>query len=218
MTIKAVIVDDERLARVELKHLLGQMKDGPAIKVVGEAANVDDAVTLIEGQAVDLVFLDIQMPGKNGFELLEMLTTCPTVIFTTAYDEYAIKAFAANALDYLLKPIEPERLQQALGKAADVDSKPTPEEDSQERMAINDKVFIKDGEKCFFVPVADVIAFASIGNYCRVIFPGGQPMIRKTLQQLEDRLPAEPLLSCQPPTYYQPENGHLGRRSHVRQP
>jgi two-component system LytT family response regulator len=106
--MKALIVDDERLARTELKRLLNPFKD---IKVVGEAVNADDAIEKIDQLKPDLLFLDIQMPGKSGFELLEELDTVPTVIFTTAYDEYALKAFEYNALDYLLKPIEDQYLQ-----------------------------------------------------------------------------------------------------------
>lgn len=184
MTVTAIIVDDERLARKELRHLLAELDH--EVKIIGEAANVDDAVDLIEANPVDVVFLDIQMPGKTGFELLEMLTTCPEIIFTTAYDEYALKAFSANALDYLLKPIEPERLAQAVAKLI-----PSTEQEPLPRLNLNDKVFIKDGEKCFFVPVCDVIAFSSIGNYSRVLFKGGEPLIRKTLSQLEQRLPQE---------------------------
>ncbi len=111
--MKALLIDDERLARVELKRLLAPFKE---IEIVGEAVNVDDATKKINELSPDLIFLDIQMPGKNGFELLEELDSVPTVIFTTAYDEYALKAFEYSALDYLLKPIEPKRLEEAIRK------------------------------------------------------------------------------------------------------
>src|SRR3990172_3700265 len=111
--MKALIVDDERLARVELKRLLQPFKD---INVVGEAVNVEDALEKITQLSPDLIFLDIQMPGKSGFDLLEELDSVPTVVFTTAYDEYALKAFEYNALDYLLKPIEPKRLEETVNK------------------------------------------------------------------------------------------------------
>src|SRR6478735_11219340 len=113
MPIKAIIIDDERLARTELKKLLQEFSD---IEVVDEAANVDEGVEKIETQNPDLIFLDIQMPGKTGFDLLAELDKAPHVIFTTAYDEYALKAFEVNALDYLLKPIEPKRLSDAIHK------------------------------------------------------------------------------------------------------
>src|SRR5213595_3465367 len=122
MPIKAIIVDDERLARTELKKLLQDFSD---IDVVDEAANVDEGVEKIETQNPDLIFLDIQMPGKTGFDLLAELDKAPHVIFTTAYDEYALKAFEVNALDYLLKPIEPKRLTDAIQKLHIVESKET---------------------------------------------------------------------------------------------
>lgn len=111
--MKALIVDDERLARKELNTLLN---DFPEIEIIGEAVNADDAMEQIKEKNPDLLFLDIQMPGKNGFELLESLDAVPKVIFTTAYDEYALKAFEVNALDYLLKPIRKDRLTDSLQK------------------------------------------------------------------------------------------------------
>src|SRR6187399_2206928 len=113
MPIKAIIIDDERLARTELKKLLQEFPD---IHVIDEAANVDEGVEKVETQSPDLIFLDIQMPGKTGFDLLGELDKAPHVIFTTAYDEYALKAFEVNALDYLLKPVEPKRLADAIQK------------------------------------------------------------------------------------------------------
>src|SRR6201989_2395977 len=113
MAIKAIIIDDERLARNELKKLLQDHFD---IEVIEQAANVDDGIEKIETLNPDLIFLDIQMPGKTGFDLLAAVEKAPKVIFTTAYDEYAIKAFEVNALDYLLKPIEPKRLADAIQK------------------------------------------------------------------------------------------------------
>ena len=109
----AVIIDDERLARNELKKMLVEY---PEIEVVGEAGNVDEAIKMIDELNPDLIFLDIQMPAKTGFELLEELERVPTVVFTTAHDEYALKAFEVNALDYLLKPIDPKRLSDAVQK------------------------------------------------------------------------------------------------------
>ena len=111
--IKAIIVDDERLARNELKKLLEQY---PEIQIVDEASNVDEGVEKIDITRPDLIFLDIQMPGKTGFDLLAELEKAPRVIFTTAYDEFALKAFEVNALDYLLKPIDPLRLADAIQK------------------------------------------------------------------------------------------------------
>src|SRR5437588_9645300 len=111
--MRALIIDDERLARSELRRLL---KDFPEVEVAGEARNADEAVTQIQELQPDLLFLDIQMPGDNGFQLLERLDHAPLVIFTTAYDKYALKAFDVNALDYLVKPIEPKRLGAAIAE------------------------------------------------------------------------------------------------------
>src|SRR6187399_3296190 len=111
--MKALIIDDERLARAELKKLL---QDFPEIEVADEAANAEEGIAKIESLQPDLIFLDIQMPGKTGFDMLRELDRAPHVIFTTAYDEYALKAFEVNALDYLLKPIEPRRLADAIQK------------------------------------------------------------------------------------------------------
>ena len=111
--MRALVIDDERLARKELIKLLNEH---PEIEVIGEAANADEAMDLIEKLNPELLFLDIQMPGKSGFELLEMLDTVPMVIFTTAFDQYALKAFEVSALDYLLKPIQPERLNETITK------------------------------------------------------------------------------------------------------
>src|SRR5688572_19388466 len=111
--MKAIIIDDERLARTELRKLL---QDFPEIEVVDEASNAEEGVLKIENHNPDLIFLDIQMPGKTGFDMLSELDHAPQVIFTTAYDEYALKAFEVNALDYLLKPVEPRRLADAVEK------------------------------------------------------------------------------------------------------
>src|SRR5215211_1857024 len=110
---KAINIDDERLARNELKKLL---QDFPEVEVIDEAANAEEGMDKIESMNPDLIFLDIQMPGKTGFAMLQELEKSPHVIFTTAYDEYALKAFEVNALDYLLKPIEPRRLADAIHK------------------------------------------------------------------------------------------------------
>ena len=111
--MKAIIIDDERLARTELKKLL---QDFPEVEIIDEAANAEEGITKIESMHPDLIFLDIQMPGKTGFDMLSQLEKSPQVIFTTAYDEFALKAFEVNALDYLLKPIEPKRLADAIQK------------------------------------------------------------------------------------------------------
>lgn len=188
--MRAIVIDDERLARKELINLLNQLE---TVEVVGEAVNVDDAKEKIEQLQPDVIFLDIQMPEKTGFDLLEELDHVPHVIFTTAYDEYALKAFQVNALDYLLKPIEPKRLEDAinklLGKIEGVSKRD--EEGSfvnQKKLTLEDQVFVKDGDRCWFVRLSNVRLFESDGNYIKVYFDNFKPMIHKSLNALDERL------------------------------
>ena len=183
--MKALIIDDERLARTELKRLLTPFKD---IKIVGEAVNAEDALEKIQELKPDLLFLDIQMPGKTGFEMLEELDSVPTVIFTTAYDEYALKAFEYNALDYLLKPIEPKRLEETVNKLIEKKRKKAAREADKETLTEEDQVFVKDGEKCWFVKLERVRLFESEGNYVRIYFENNKPLILRTLNYLDERL------------------------------
>ena len=187
MPIKAMIIDDERLARNELKKLLLQHTE---ISIIDEASGVDEGIEKIDITHPDLIFLDIQMPGKTGFDLLAELEKAPRVIFTTAYDEFALKAFEVNALDYLLKPIDPQRLADAIQK---LQTEIALEQASL--MGVNrgpltetDQVFVKDGERCWFVKLADIRLFESVGNYAKVYFDTNKPLILKSLNALEDRL------------------------------
>ncbi|HTI07528.1 MAG TPA: response regulator [Puia sp.] len=187
--IRAIIIDDERLARNELKKLL---LDFPEIEVIAEAANASEGVEKIDSLSPDLIFLDIQMPGKTGFDMLSELERTPNVIFTTAYDEYALKAFEVNALDYLLKPVEPKRLADALQKLQlEEDKEPISDHTiSVNRSILNehDQVFVKDGERCWFVKLSDIRLFESVGNYAKVYFGPNKPLILKSLNALEERL------------------------------
>lgn len=180
--MKAIIVDDERLARKELMSLL---ENHPEVEVIDEAANADEAIEKIEKQNPDVVFLDIQMPGKTGFEMLEGLERVPQVIFTTAYDEFALKAFDFNALDYLLKPIQPDRLSESINK---IKSKIPKRGNKDRKLGAEDQVFVKDGDKCWFVKLEDVRLFESDGNYIKVYFDKFKPMIHKSLNALDERL------------------------------
>lgn len=187
--IKAIIIDDERLARNELKKLL---MDYPEIEVVAEAANVGEGVEKIENLNPELIFLDIQMPGKTGFDLLSELDKTPHVIFTTAYDEYALKAFEVNALDYLLKPVEPKRLADAIQKLhlqeEREQSNGSTENVNRSTLYEQDQVFVKDGERCWFVKLNEIRLFESVGNYAKVYFGPNKPLILKSLNALEERL------------------------------
>ena len=187
--IKAIIIDDERLARNELKKLLA---DFPEIEVVAEAANANEGMEKIDNFGPELIFLDIQMPGKTGFEMLAEMDRTPNVIFTTAYDEYALKAFEVNALDYLLKPIEPKRLADAIQKLQGHDDRDDhgsiPMNFNRSVLQENDQVFVKDGERCWFVRLMDIRLFESVGNYAKVYFGVNKPLILKSLNSLEERL------------------------------
>jgi two-component system LytT family response regulator len=187
MPIKAIIIDDERLARNELKKLLAEH---PEIQIIDEASNVDEGVEKIDLSRPDLIFLDIQMPGKTGFDLLAELEKAPKVIFTTAYDEFALKAFEVNALDYLLKPIDPKRLADAIQKLqAEIQLEQASLSGNQRGpLSESDQVFVKDGEKCWFVKLQDIRLFESVGNYAKVYFATNKPLILKSLNALEDRL------------------------------
>jgi two-component system LytT family response regulator len=186
--MRAIIIDDERLARTELRKLL---QEYPEVEVIDEAANADEGLNKIESQQPDLIFLDIQMPGKTGFDLLAQLDRAPQVIFTTAYDEFALKAFEVNALDYLLKPIEPKRLADAIQKlhSGEVrETRPETENTNNSILSENDQVFVKDGERCWFVKLSDIRLFESVGNYAKVFFGPNKPLILKSLNALEERL------------------------------
>ncbi len=196
--LHTLIVDDERLARRELRRLL---EPHDSVEVVGEAAHADEAEAAIHEHDPNLLLLDVQMPGDSGFDLLERLDAVPHVVFVTAYDEYAIRAFEVNALDYLVKPVEPERLQSALhtvqDRAADMSPRavatPGPSTGqksaaSREPLTAADQVFVKDGNQCWFVQLADVRLFEAAGNYTRLYFNGEEPLIHRSLSDLEDQL------------------------------
>ena len=182
--MKAIIIDDERLARQELKNLLSVHKE---IEVVAECSNAEEAKEKIAAISPDVIFLDIQMPGKTGLELLEEISALPEVVFVTAYDEYAIRAFEVNALDYLLKPVSPQRLSETVKKLVNKESVEKGENNTP--LNDDDQVFVKDGEKCWFVSLQNIRLFESEGNYVRVYFENFRPMILRSLNSLETRLP-----------------------------
>jgi len=188
--MRALVVDDERLARKELINLLSTHDN---VEVVGEALNVEDAKEKIEQLQPDVIFLDIQMPEKTGFDLLEELDHVPLVVFITAYDEFAIQAFQVNALDYLLKPIEPARLAETLvkleRKMEELKKEQTQDADGpSKKLTLHDQVFVKDGDRCWFVKLSTVRLFESDGNYIKVYFENNKPMIHKSLNALDERL------------------------------
>ncbi|QFT54475.1 LytTR family DNA-binding domain-containing protein [Microbulbifer sp. THAF38] len=185
--MKAIIVEDSRLARNELRELLKPHKH---INLIAEAQNCEEAISLISEEQPDLVFLDINLPDGNGFDILEKLDLTPQIIFTTAYDEYAIQAFEVNALDYLLKPINPQKLKRALDKTLR-ETPPTPSSDSISYLDSNNKIFIKDGERCWLIEIGKIRYFENCGNHAQVFFDDSKPFIYKSLAKIEQRLNPE---------------------------
>lgn len=180
---KTIIIDDERLAREEVKRALHKHKE---FEIIGEASHADEAIELIEDLQPDILFLDIHMPGKSGFDLLEELTTVPEVVFTTAYDQYAVKAFEMNALDYLVKPLRDERFSKTIEKVKVELSKRVQLESTV--LPMHQKIFIKDGEKCYFIPLSEIYFIESIGNYVRLYFGDQKAMIKRSLNLLAEKL------------------------------
>jgi len=180
---KSIIIDDERLAREEVKRALEKHQE---FEIIGEASHVDEAIFLIEKLQPDILFLDIHMPGKSGFDLLEELTNVPDVVFTTAYDQYAVKAFEMNALDYLVKPLRDERFSKTIEKVKVELSKRVKLEPTT--IPMHQKIFIKDGEKCHFIPLTDIHFIESLENYARLYFGSNKAMIKRSLNLLAEKL------------------------------
>lgn len=192
--MRALIIDDERLARSELRRLLSRH---PEVEIVGEAQNATEARTVIEDVEPDLLFLDVQMPGETGFDLLASLESVPLVVFTTAYDEYALRAFEVSALDYLVKPIDPKRLANTVERVLDAwradAARPLPGEPSGNKRAIaplspHDRVFVMEGERSWLIELGLIRLFESEGSYTRVFFDDEKPLINRSLNHLEARL------------------------------
>lgn len=190
--LRAVLVDDERLARDEMRALLAEH----AIEIAGEASGADEAEALLASLAVppDVLFLDVQMPGRSGFELLAALERAPDVVFVTAFDAHAIDAFRVSALDYLLKPVEPARLAEALARVATrAFAREAHGVAPAERLGAHDRVFVRDGARLHLVRLGDVRLFESEGNYTRLHFDGpdgrpARPLVLRSLSALEARL------------------------------
>lgn len=182
--MRTIIVDDERLAREELKTLLAEYPD---IELIGEYKNTIEAKAAIENDAPDLVFMDIQMPGETGLELLEKIKNPPRTVFVTAYDEYAIKAFELKAYDYLMKPIDPERLAEVYKRLSEENKMPESVVNNG-KLHAGERVLIKDGEKVWFIKVDEIRYFESEGNYVKVHFEKFRPLILRSLNSLEERM------------------------------
>jgi two-component system LytT family response regulator len=177
--IKAIIIDDERAARNEVRRLL---ENYPDFEIAGEAANAEEAKAVIESVKPDIIFLDIQMPGKSGFDLLESLEHVPHVIFTTAFDQYAVKAFEVSALDYLMKPIREERFEKSIAQAREKLALPAKDE----------QIFVRDRQQYHFISWSKVHLIESMDNYARLYFDDKNVFLKSSLNQLEKKLDGDP--------------------------
>lgn len=181
--MRILLIDDEPLALAEMSAMLAQYPD---VDIVGTADTAHLAAQEIKRLQPDLIFLDINMPGQNGFELLERLDEVPEVVFVTAYDQFALQAFEVNALDYLLKPVNTLRLRDCIQRVRQR-LRPTIEA----AVSMERRLFIKDGEACHFVPVKEIFLLESVGNYARVYYQQHRPLLHKSLNQLEEKLPGD---------------------------
>ncbi len=180
---KALIVDDERLARSKLRSMLS---DFPNIQIVGEADSTPEAIEQIEKTNPEVIFLDIQMPHASGFDLLEQIQTDAKVIFVTAYDEYAIRAFEVNALDYLLKPVNPKRL------AHTVERLEQPTKTIDRNLEYDDFIFVNSGRNSKFIKVGSIKCILAADVYSEIFTEdAGKFLLLKPLSEWENRLPAK---------------------------
>jgi len=187
--MKALIIDDERLARNALRRLL---KSHTEVEIVGEAANAKEGAAAIGKLHPDLIFLDIEMPGGSGFDMLQELDDVPVTIFTTAYDAYAVRAFEASALDYLVKPVAAERLAVSLARVKKALSGASEggSPGHASRSAALQQIFVRDGDRCWIVRLSDIFLMESEGNYTRLWFGAERPLILRSLSAIEQRLGA----------------------------
>ena len=183
--LRALIVDDERLARKELRSMLAEH---PEIKIEGEAESAAEAAELIRAAEPDIVFLDIHMPGESGFDLLEKVDVAFKIIFITAFDAYAIRAFEVNALDYLLKPVNPERLARAVERLFE---KQAAREDAPRKLDYSDRLFlVLDDERSRFLKINTIAFISGAGDYSDVYTSDGRKILApKPLREWEERLP-----------------------------
>jgi len=183
--INAVIVEDSELARLELINLLQAYPD---INIIAEAEDVASAIEVISTTSPDLVFMDIDLPGGNAFDVLAKLELVPALIFTTAFDKFALDAFEFNTVDYLLKPLKKSHLDRALAKL-NANNQDEQLKSSEHALSANSQFFIKDGDKCWLIKVNEVRFIEAIGNYSRVYFSNHSPMHYSSLQKISERLP-----------------------------
>ena len=198
--IDAVIIEDSELARFELEH---QLRAHQNVRLIGQAGDVDSGVALIEREAPALVFLDIDLPGGDAFTLLGRLQCVPQIIFTTAFEHFALRAFEVNTVDYLLKPIEPERLARAIAR---LDPPATP---TQAARPADAPIFVKDGERCWLVKPREIRLIEAVGNYSRLYFGVHSPMVYRALGAIEAQM--------DPAVFFRASRSHLVYLNYVDQ-
>ena len=185
MKLQAIIVDDERLARKELRSLLDNFDE---INIVGEAEDLSTTVALIKDKEPDVIFLDIQLRNENGFDLLDRVEQNFKLIFVTAFDEFAIRAFEINALDYLLKPVNPDRLATAIERLSNGGNEK--EEVALRKLEIDDRLFVEINERSSFLQISEISHIRASGDYSEVfVINGKSAMIEKPLKEWDERLP-----------------------------
>ena len=188
--MKVLIIEDEELAVKKLRKTLNAVDE--SAEVVGVADSIRSSVNWLQNNpSPDLILMDIELCDGQSFEIFDKVEVKSTVIFTTSYDEFALKAFEVNALDYLLKPVEPKRLADAIHKlqhAENRETRTTEEYINNSILSEHDQVFVKDGERCWFVKLSEIRLFESVGNYAKVFFGPNKPLILKSLNALEERL------------------------------
>ena len=184
--LKAIVVDDERLARKELILLLQEFNN---ISIVAEADDVNSALLEIEKHNPDVIFLDIQMPGKSGFDLLNLIDVTAKIIFVTAFDEYAIKAFEIDALDYLLKPINPERLKVSIERLTQNENE-TKEYENLKLLNYDDHLLLNINSKLKFIKIDSIVSISAAGDYSNIVYADSKKgLTLKTMKEWEKRLP-----------------------------
>ena len=188
--MKAIIIDDEQFVREDFKEILLQHDD---VEIVGEAETIDSAIELLSRSSPDVIFLDIQLRGGSGFDLVPYINPSIHIIFFTAHDDYAVRAFEVNALDFLLKPVSPERLEKSLDRARTYLKSGEPDEKSDTPFKETDQVFIKTDKEQRFVPINNILAVNTEGgNYTRLIREEGYDLLtRRSIKEWESHLPSD---------------------------
>ena len=192
MRLKVAIVDDEKPARDRIRRLVAALPD---VEIVGEAGDVAEAVALVERERPDLLLLDVQIPGGDGFDVLRRVTHVPQVVFTTAFDHYAVRAFEVKSLDYLLKPVPKDRLAEAVDRARRAPHRDPGEvlrllEEIRAGLPTPSRIPAKRGAKILLLDPAEVIWFESEGELVHARTAEGRALVERSLSELEEQLSA----------------------------